>query len=135
MDDPAEYNKAAQNPDEEIPADMLKQGHFIAQRKNGAGYFGDYYVLASKRSQFHYVALTHVHTFALTKKFMFGTIFKLYPELERVMLSEAFSRYMKNVRKPCQKARKETIEELNKKMLYSKITPDPGVDNPIKSIK
>ena len=66
---------------------------------------------------------------------MFGTIFKMYPELERVMLSEAFSRYMKNVRKPCQKARKDKIDELNKKILYSKITTEPGNDNPLKSLK
>lgn len=63
-----------------------------------------------------------MQTFALTKKFMFGIIFKKFPELERVMVSEAFSRYVKNVRKPCQKSRVEKIEDLNKKMLYSKIS-------------
>ena len=55
----------------------------------------------------------------MTKKFMFGTIFKKYPELERKMVSEPFSRYVKNVRKPCTKIRVDKIEELNKKMLYS----------------
>jgi len=63
----------------------------------------------------------------LTKKFMFGTIFKKYPELERKMVSEAFSRYVKNVRKPCTKIRVDKIEELNKKMLYSKITAKSGL--------
>lgn len=71
----------------------------------------------------------------MTKKFMFGTIFKKYPELERKMVSEAFSRYVKNVRKPCTKIRVDKIEELNKKMLYSKITAKSGLKNPIKNIK
>ena len=114
---------------------MIKQGHYIAQRRKKWEYFGDYYVLASKRSQFHYVALTNVETFALTKKFMFGTIFVKYPELERVMVSEAFSRYVKNVRKPCQKSRQEKIAELNKKMLYSKISAKSGLKTPLKTIK
>lgn len=81
------------------------------------------------------MALTQLETFALTKKFMFGTIFKKYPELERKMVSEAFSRYVKNVRKPCTKIRVEKIEELNRKMLYSKITAKSGLKNPIKNIK
>jgi hypothetical protein len=52
-------------------ADMQRRGILVAQRKVNYGYIGDYYVLASKRSQFYYVALTTVHAFALTKQFMF----------------------------------------------------------------
>jgi hypothetical protein len=37
---------------------MIEKGHFIAQQRKPSEFFGDYYVLASKRSQFHYVALT-----------------------------------------------------------------------------
>jgi hypothetical protein len=40
--------------------DMSKRGILIANQKSGFGYIGDYYVLASKRSQFYYVALTRV---------------------------------------------------------------------------
>ena len=75
--------------------------------------------MASKRSQFHYVALSNVKTFALTKKFMSEVIFKKYPELERVMVSEAFAGYVKNIRKPCMKLRVDKIKELNQRMLYS----------------
>lgn len=81
------------------------------------------------------MALTNVSTFALTKKFMSGHIFRKYPELERVMVSEAFARYVNNVRKPCTKLRVEKIEELNKKMLYSKISAKSGNKDPIKSMK
>lgn len=52
---------------EQDPADMRKHGHVVAKKFNGNGYLGDYYVLGSKRSQFHYVALSNVETFALQK--------------------------------------------------------------------
>ncbi len=51
----------------QTPEDMHKLGYIIAQRRVNYGYIGDYYVLASKRSQFHYVALTQVEAYALTK--------------------------------------------------------------------
>src|SRR6056300_1507735 len=61
------------------PEDM--NGITIAMRSVNYGYIGDYYVLASKRSQFYYVALTPVESFALTKQFIFKTIFKKFPGL------------------------------------------------------
>ena len=80
------------------------------------GYIGDYYVLASKRSQFYYVALnTRVEAFALTKKFLFKTLFKKFPGLHSEMLAESFSRYIREFRKPCGKKRNEMIKKLNKK--------------------
>lgn len=76
LEDPPDDKNPTLDPDDiAVPRDMTKQGHYIAQRRKKWEYFGDYYVLASKRSQFHYVALTQVQTFSLTKKFMFGTIF------------------------------------------------------------
>jgi len=44
--------------EQEVPVDMIENGHCIAQQRKPSEFFGDYYVLASKRSQFHYVALT-----------------------------------------------------------------------------
>ena len=41
---------------------------------------------------------------------MSGHIFKKYPELERVMVAEAFARYVSTVRKPCTKLRVDKIE-------------------------
>lgn len=77
------------------PKDMTKQGHEIAVRRKACEFFGDYYVLASKPSQFHYVALSNVEAFAISKKFIFGTIFKKFPEVERSMVSESYLRYIK----------------------------------------
>jgi len=89
------------------------------------GYIGDYYVLASKRSQFYYVALnTRVEAFALTKKFLFKTLFKKFPGLHSEMLAESFSRYIREFRKPCGKKRNEMIKKLNKKKQYSSISVD-----------
>jgi len=71
--------------DEELkgPADMYKNGYLIAQKRSAFGYIGDYYVLSSKRSQFHYVAIGPgvVESYALTKDFLYNTIFKKFPGL------------------------------------------------------
>ena len=40
--------------------DIRKRGILIATQKSGYGYIGDYYVLASKRSQFYYMAMSRV---------------------------------------------------------------------------
>jgi hypothetical protein len=66
---------------------------------------------------------------------MTGYIFKKYPELERIMISEAFARYVNSIRKPCTKLRAKKMEELNQKMLYSKISAESGNKDPIKNMK
>ena len=93
----------------------------IAKKRLNYGYIGDYYVFASKRSAFHYIALSPVHTFALTKKFMFKEIFKKFPGLHSEMLAESFSRYIKEFRKPCGAMRKKAIENQNKRNVHTKI--------------
>lgn len=60
---------------------MRKHGHVVAKKFQGNGYVGDYYVLGSKRSQFHYVALSNLETFALQKSFLFNNILTKYPNL------------------------------------------------------
>ena len=95
--------------------DMIARGILIASRKSGHGFFGDYYVLASKRSQFFYVALTQVTAYALTKNFLFKRLFEKFPGLHSDMLAESFSRYIKVFRTPCGMKRNETIQFLNQK--------------------
>jgi hypothetical protein len=103
------------------PEDMSALGYVIAQKKSTKSYIGDYYCLSNKRSQFFYVALSHVETFSLTKEFLLKQIFAKFPGLHQEMMSEAFCRYIKEFRKPCNKKRKELIELLNKKLHYSQI--------------
>lgn len=98
---------------------MHKLGYIIAQRRVNYGYIGDYYVLASKRSQFFYVALSQVEAYALTKEFMFKTIFNKFQGLHSEMLAESFCRYIKEFRKPCGSKRIEMIARHNKKLQYS----------------
>ena len=107
----------------------------IAQRRVNYGYIGDYYVFASKRSQFSYIALSTVQAFALPKKFMFKQIFKKFPGLHSEMLAESFSRYIKEFRKPCGKKRLETIISINERNAYSKISADNQRTNPMRTIK
>ena len=101
--------------------DLRDQQVMIAKKRLNYGYIGDYYVFASKRSAFHYIALSPVHTFALTKKFMFKEIFKKFPGLHSEMLAESFSRYIKEFRKPCGAMRKKAIENQNKRNVHTKI--------------
>jgi hypothetical protein len=115
---------AIEENDGSTPIDMLKKGVLTAKKNINYGYIGDYYVLASKRSQFYYYAVTQVESFALTKQFMFKKIFKMFPGLHSEMLAESFSRYIKEFRKPCGKVRLETINNLNKRSQYSQIKTD-----------
>jgi hypothetical protein len=66
---------------------MRKMGILIAQRRKNFGYCGDYYVLASKKSMFSYVALSHVQAFAVTKSFMFNHLLKKFPGLHSEMVA------------------------------------------------
>ena len=95
-----------------------------AKRYKGFGYFGDYYVFSSKKSQFTYMALSDVDSYALGKNFMFKDIFKKFPGLHSEMLAESFSRYVKEFRRPVAKVRNKTLLENNKKSAYSKISMD-----------
>lgn len=95
---------------------MQKEGRCIALRRINFGYIGDYYLLSSKRSQFHYVALSTLECFALTKQFMYKNIFNKFPGLHSEMLAESFSRYIKEFRKPVGRKRIESFQKNNKKL-------------------
>jgi hypothetical protein len=81
FDDNAMHAKIQDIEDLRGPEDMFKNGYLIAQRRQAFGYIGDYYVLSSKRSQFYYVALAQMESYALTKHFLYNTIFKKFPAL------------------------------------------------------
>lgn len=55
---PSDGYQQVDDEDLQGPEDMRREGRLIAQRRVNLGYIGDYYVLASKRSQFYYVALS-----------------------------------------------------------------------------
>ena len=122
---------AFEGDDEEMRGkpDMTRRGILVASHKLGIGYIGDYYVLASKRSQFYYCALGRVSAYALTKQFMFKDLFKKFPGLHSEMLAESFSRYIREFRKPCGKKRNDTIKKLNKKKQYSQINVENRTSN------
>ena len=88
-----EEKSALSSEDSGLPEDMRKAGQVIAKKFKDYGYFGDYYVLSSKRSQFHYVALSHVEAYALPKRFVFNVLLKKFPGLHQVLLADAFHRY------------------------------------------
>ena len=116
--------------------DMTKRGILIAQKKSNFGYIGDYYVLASKRAAFYYVALgpNKLSAYALTKQFMFKQLFKKFPGLHSEMLAESFSRYIREFRKPCGRKRTDTIKKLNSKKQYSQVNLDSNKEEVKKSI-
>ena len=77
----------------------------LAKHYKGYGYIGDYYVFASKRSEFEYMAITTVESYAIPKHFMFKNIFAKFPGLHSEMLAESFSRYLKEFRRPVMQKR------------------------------
>lgn len=103
------------------PPDMMRHGYLLAQRHNTCSYVGDYYCFAGQRSEFHYVALSVVETYALSKEFMIKKIFSKFPGLHKDMLADAFCRYLKDFRKPTMFKRQELIKQMNKTLHYSKI--------------
>lgn len=109
--------------DEELkgPEDMTNKGYLIASRRFARGLIGDYYALSEKRAQFHYLALTTVEAYALTTEFLINNIFTVFHGLHQDMLADAFCRYIKEFRKPCNKKRTELILKMNKKLHYSQI--------------
>ena len=96
------FDEEGQTEDEAYKrSDMTKRGLVIALRKVNYGYIGDYYVLASKRAQFYYVALSQITAYALTKQFMFKYLFAKFPGIRNEMLATSFATYIKEIRKPC----------------------------------
>ena len=95
--------------------DIREKKIMIAKHYKGYGYIGDYYVFASKRSEYEYMAITNVESFAIPKHFMFKTIFTRFPGLHSEMLAESFSRYVKEFRRPVEIKRQQTIEQYNRK--------------------
>ena len=80
--------------------DIREKKIMIAKHYKGYGYIGDYYVFASKRSEYEYIAIKDVESFAIPKHFMFKNIFTKFPGLHSEMLAESFSRYVKEFRRP-----------------------------------
>lgn len=112
-----------------LAKDIAEEKLVIAKQYKGFGYIGDYYVFASKRSEFSYMAITPVDTYAITKEFMFQKIFTKFPGLHSEMLAESFSRYIKEFRRPVEQKRIATLEDYNKKHQYSNLNPSKGQNN------
>lgn len=101
----------------------------IAKHYKGYGYIGDYYVFASKRSEYEYIAIKDVESFAIPKHFMFKNIFTKFPGLHSEMLAESFSRYVKEFRRPVEIKRQQSIAMYNRKHQYSTLNPNSSKNN------
>lgn len=109
--------------------DIRNKKIMIAKHYKGYGYIGDYYVFASKRSEYEYMAITNVESFAIPKHFMFKNIFSKFPGLHSEMLAESFSRYIKEFRRPVEIKRQQTITLYNRKHQYSNLNPAKAVQS------
>merc|ERR1712060_524369 len=101
--------------------DIREKKIMIAKHYKGYGYIGDYYVFASKRSEFDFMAITDVQSYAIPKHFMFKNIFSKFPGLHSEMLAESFSRYIKEFRRPVEQKRQEMIKRYNRLHQYSNL--------------
>ena len=110
--------------------DIREKKIMIAKQYKGFGYIGDYYVFASKRSEFEYMAISpKVESYAISKGFMFKNIFNKFPGLHSEMLAESFSRYVKEFRRPVEIKRQETIQRYNRQNQYSNLNPTKASTN------
>ncbi len=109
--------------------DIREKKIMMAKHYKGCGYIGDYYVFASKRSEFEYMAITPVECYAIHKHFMFKNIFSKFPGLHSEMLAESFSRYIKEFRRPVEIKRQQTIANYNRKHQYSNLNPSKVTSN------
>lgn len=62
-----------------------------------------------------------VKGFALSKKFLHGSVFPQYPEIFAKIKSESYEMYKKNILKPIYEHRKHEITQMNKKSTYRQI--------------
>ena len=120
---------------EPTPADVKAKGQVIAIRKSGFSYFGDYYLLASKKCQYHYLALTPCDTFALTKQFLFNEIFPKFPGVHNELVSHSFLRHVREARRPCNKMKQELIAAQNERLRFTEIKPRLLDKNPFKKLR
>lgn len=102
---------------EETP-DLIQKGLKIVKTYSDYGFFGDYYVIGCKKSEFYYVALNYIESFCLNKAFLFQSIFRKFPGVQSVLMAESFSRYIKEFRRPVNQARQEHLDALNRKKNY-----------------
>lgn len=109
--------------------DIREKKIMIAKHYKGYGYIGDYYVFASKRSEYEYIAIKDVESFAIPKHFMFKNIFTKFPGLHSEMLAESFSRYVKEFRRPVEIKRQQSIAMYNRKHQYSNLNPAKNQNN------
>ena len=87
----------------------------------GLGFFGDYQVIASKRAEFLVVALERLQCYAISKSFLFKTVFRKFPGLHSEMQAEAFVKYQRTIRKPCILKKEATCQRLDSKKQFSSI--------------
>jgi hypothetical protein len=67
---------------------MTDRGIIFARKaESKTAYIGDYYVLGSKKSAFFYMTLHGCSGYALTKDFLFKSLFKKFPSLHKAMLA------------------------------------------------
>jgi hypothetical protein len=81
----------------------------------GLGFFGDYQVIASKRAEFLVVALERLQCYAISKQFLFKTVFRKFPGLHSEMQAEAFVKYQRSIRRPCILKKEATCQRLDSK--------------------
>jgi len=101
--------------------DIVQRGLKVAIDSTQPEYICDYYMLNKKRSQFTYLALSQVKTFALSYDYLFGKVFSNYPNLLAEMKAESFSRYKRIFSKKVNDHRRQEIERLNSLRSYNKI--------------
>ena len=78
---------------------ISRKQHRIAKKMKADCLICDHYVVNNHKSQFLYLVIKEVKTFALTKKFLLKEVFPKYPEIANQIKAESMLRYRRNIQK------------------------------------
>ena len=98
-----------------------KNPYKIAKRYSPNQVICDHYLCNDLKSQFIYMAMKEIKSFALTKKFLLYEVFPKYPDIAKKIKIESYNNYKKNIFKPVNTIRKAEIQEMNRRSNYRSI--------------
>ena len=87
--------------------------------------FGDYYLFNYLKSEYLFIAVTHVEAFAISRDFIHGVIYPRYPAIIDQMRDQAKYSYNSNIAYELGKHKAEHVAYMNKNHSYEGLSLQP----------
>ena len=91
------------------------RSYCISKKQQGNQIICDHYVINKRKSTFIYMVLEYTRCFALSSKFLHGTLFPKYPDFEVKVKASSYTYYKKWIYKPIIEHNYMEIQSINKK--------------------